>query len=88
MGERVKWVMGIEEGTCWDEHWVWYGDPFVNKLYFKKIIFWETLHSDLTTGKHHLSGGSMRDAIQVSGAGHSWSGGLEKEGTAFWVKLF
>ena len=20
-GER-KWVMGIEEGTCWDEHWV------------------------------------------------------------------
>ena len=17
-----KWVMGIEEGTCWDEHWV------------------------------------------------------------------
>ena len=19
-GERGKWVMGIEEGTCWDEH--------------------------------------------------------------------
>ena len=23
-GERGKWVMGIEEGTCWDEHWVSY----------------------------------------------------------------
>ena len=22
--ERRKWVMGIEEGTCWDEHWVLY----------------------------------------------------------------
>ena len=22
--ERGKWVMGIEEGTCWDEHWVLY----------------------------------------------------------------
>ena len=21
----VMWVMGIEEGTCWDEHWVLYG---------------------------------------------------------------
>ena len=24
MGERVKWVMRIEEGTCWNEHWVLY----------------------------------------------------------------
>ena len=24
-GERGKWVMGIEEGTFWDEHWVLYG---------------------------------------------------------------
>ena len=23
--KRGKWVMGIEEGTCWDEHWVLYG---------------------------------------------------------------
>ena len=22
--ERGKWVMGTEEGTCWDEHWVLY----------------------------------------------------------------
>ena len=24
VGERGKWVMGIEEGTCWDEYWVLY----------------------------------------------------------------
>ena len=24
-GEMGKLVMGIEEGTCWDEHWVLYG---------------------------------------------------------------
>ena len=24
MGERGKWVMGREEGICWDEHWVLY----------------------------------------------------------------
>ena len=24
MGERGKWMMGIEEGICWDEHWVLY----------------------------------------------------------------
>ena len=23
-GERGKWVMGTEDGTCWDEHWVLY----------------------------------------------------------------
>ena len=23
-GGRGKWVMGIEEGTCWDGHWVLY----------------------------------------------------------------
>ena len=28
--------MGIEEGTCWDEHWVLYGSQFNNKLYLKK----------------------------------------------------
>ena len=22
--ERGKWVMGTEEGICWDEHWVLY----------------------------------------------------------------
>ena len=24
LGEKGKWLMGIEEGTCWDEHWVLY----------------------------------------------------------------
>ena len=33
---RGKWVMGIEEGTCWDEHWVLYGNRFDNKLHIKK----------------------------------------------------
>ena len=33
MGGRGKWVMGTEEGTCWDEHWVSYGNQFDNKLY-------------------------------------------------------
>ena len=28
-----KWVMGIEEGTCWDDHWVLYGNQFVNKFH-------------------------------------------------------
>ena len=30
------WVMGIEEGTFWDEHWVLYGNQFVNKFHIKK----------------------------------------------------
>ena len=34
--EEGKWVMGTEEGTCWDEHWVLYGNQFDNKLYLKK----------------------------------------------------
>ena len=24
MSEWAKWVMGIKEGTCWDEYWVSY----------------------------------------------------------------
>ena len=36
VGERGKWVMGIEEGTCWDEYWVLYGNQFVNKFHIKK----------------------------------------------------
>ena len=31
--------MGIEEGTCWDEHWVFYGSQFDNKLYLEKEIY-------------------------------------------------
>ena len=29
-------MMGIEEGTFWDEHWVLYGNQFVNKFHIKK----------------------------------------------------
>ena len=28
--------MGIEEGTCWDEHWVLYGNQFDNKFHINK----------------------------------------------------
>ena len=30
--------MGIEEGTCWDEHWVLYGNQFDNKFHIKKMV--------------------------------------------------
>ena len=32
--------MGIEEGTFWDEHWVLYGNQFVNKFHIKKKKLW------------------------------------------------
>ena len=28
--------MGIEEGTCWDEHWVLHGNQFDNKFHILK----------------------------------------------------
>ena len=28
--------MGMEEGTCWDEHWVLCGNQFDNKFHIKK----------------------------------------------------
>ena len=31
-----KMVMGIEEGTFWDEHWVLYGNQFDNKFHVLK----------------------------------------------------
>ena len=36
-GERGKCMMGIEEGTCWDKHWVLCGNQFDNKFHIKKI---------------------------------------------------
>ena len=36
MGGRRGWVMGIEEGTFWDEHWLLYGNQFDNKLHILK----------------------------------------------------
>ena len=38
MGERGKWVMGIEEGIFWDEHWVLYGSQFDNNIFLKEIL--------------------------------------------------
>ena len=28
--------MVMEEGPCWDEHWVLYGNQFDNKFHIKK----------------------------------------------------
>ena len=36
VGGRVGWVMGIEEGTFWDEHWVLYGNQFDSKFHILK----------------------------------------------------
>ena len=36
VGGSGGWVMGIEEGTFWDEHWVLYGNQFDNKFHIKK----------------------------------------------------
>ena len=36
VGERGRWVMGMEEGTWWDEHRVLYGNKFDKKLYLKE----------------------------------------------------
>ena len=29
-------MMGLEEGTCWDEHWVLYGNQFDSTFHLKK----------------------------------------------------
>ena len=31
---RGKLMMGMEKGTCWNEHWVLYGNLSNKKLYF------------------------------------------------------
>ena len=36
MGGRGNWVMGSEDGTCWDEHWVLCGNQFDNKFHILK----------------------------------------------------
>ena len=33
VGARRGWVMCIEEGTFWDEHWVLYRKQFDNKFH-------------------------------------------------------
>ena len=49
-GRAGWWVMGIEEGTFWDEHWVLYGNQFDNKFHIlkkKKKENW------MSNGYHH-----------------------------------
>ena len=36
VGVSGGWVMVIEEGTFWDEHWVLYGNQFDNKFHILK----------------------------------------------------
>ena len=36
MGGEREGKVGIEEGTCWDEHWVMYANQFDNKFHIKK----------------------------------------------------
>ena len=36
VGGKRGWVMGIEEGTFWDEDWVLYGNQLVNKFHIYK----------------------------------------------------
>ena len=45
------WVMGIEEGTCWDEHWVLYGNKFDNKFHIKKMNLWVVSQSSAISYK-------------------------------------
>ena len=40
--------MGIEDGTCWDEHWVLYGNQFDNNFDIKKNY----RNSNSTAGKN------------------------------------
>ena len=42
--------MGIEEGTCWDEHWVLCGNQFDNKFHIKKKITNSSASSESMAG--------------------------------------
>ena len=52
-GERGKWVMGIEEDTCWDEHWVLYvsGESWESTLKTKSTLY--TLYVSQLDNKLH-----------------------------------
>ena len=52
--------MGREENSCWDEHWVLYGNQFDNKLYYKKkneilpfVTTWKDLE-DITVSEKKM----------------------------------
>ena len=50
VGETGKWVMGTEEGTCWDEPWLLYGSQFNNKLHLKSLFIYICVNIDFSTG--------------------------------------
>ena len=44
MEERGKQVLGIEEGTCWDEHWVLYVSQFDNTFVLFQATKFVVIH--------------------------------------------
>ena len=47
-------MRGTEEGTCWDEHWMLYGNEFDNKFHIKKTKLEDSSFSNLKfTAKHN-----------------------------------
>ena len=42
--------MGIEEGTCWDEHWVLYGNQFDNKFHINFFSVYSFLKENASRG--------------------------------------
>ena len=45
MGGGREWRVG-EEGTCWDEHWVLYGNQFDNKFHILKKNLEGVIHNE------------------------------------------
>ena len=75
--------MGREEGTCWDEHWVLYGNQFGNKLYLKKNQASKPRRHKVVGKNQEKSGNKMgREALEVTGAGGVGGKGLVKGAVA------
>ena len=58
--------MCIEEGTCWDEHWVLYGNQFDNKFHIKKINE-QSRKRERQTKKQTINYREQTDACQRGG---------------------
>ena len=57
--------MGIEEGTCWDEHWVLYGNQSDNKLYFFNVFFYVYLFFRQRETEHEQGRGRERGRHRI-----------------------
>ena len=53
--------MGMEEGTCWDEHWVLYGNQSDNKFHIKKKKEIAYGHQSVGLHRTHYFIGLMKD---------------------------